>query len=239
MPEDVKLLSSRRAYEFGTDELRLTTLSMAAIVQQIQQRFNFQNAGVGTPPLTFGPVTVTMPPGLVFNNGGWATPEPEGQIIPIRSIHFEPRRIVIDVAGPSSCIDTIFTALYEFLGGLKAPDGAPVISKPHRTLDYSDLVARLAFPLEAPTAPGLQGVFARALGVAESVVSEVLVPTITVQVQSLATEYPGVAPSDSRFLQLALRAGTKPDEHIYFSSAPLDSEAHLRYLSELETLLAM
>ena len=34
-----------------------------------------------------------------------------------------------------------------------------------------------------------------------------------------------------------LRSGTRPDEHIYFSGAPLDSEAHLAYLTELATAL--
>ena len=45
-------------------------------------------------------------------------------------------------------------------------------------------------------------------------------------------------PEESYALTLGLRAGTKPEEHIYLSGAPLDSEAHLSYLNELEAILS-
>lgn len=73
MPQDIKLIASRRAYEFPPDALRLTMLSLAPIVQRLQEIFAFQFAQVGTPSPTFGPVAQTLPPGLVFTMGTFAS----------------------------------------------------------------------------------------------------------------------------------------------------------------------
>src|SRR5258708_3755498 len=102
MPEQIAVLTSRRAYEFAADQLRLTILSTQPVYSQMQQAFQFQAVQVGTPQETFGPVPQTSPPGLVFGLG--AAVSPEGQVIPIRALVFEPRRIVLDVAGPSQSV---------------------------------------------------------------------------------------------------------------------------------------
>ncbi len=63
-----------------------------------------------------------------------------------------------------------------------------------------------------------------------------MIPTFSVQFYPAEQELAHVPSiNDIHALTLALRAGTKPQEHIYFSGAPLDSETHLRYLDELET----
>src|SRR5579884_729070 len=105
MLEQVKLLASRRAYEFSPDALRLTTLSIELVQQQLRQLFSFQSSTVGSPIPTFGVVPASYPPGAVFNLGVWIYHEE--QIVPIRFMHFEQNRIVIDVAGPSTAIDEI------------------------------------------------------------------------------------------------------------------------------------
>ena len=69
MLEQVKILTSRRAYEFGADAIRLSTLSIQPIQQQIQQLFGFQSSTIGSPIPTFGAVPATYPPGIVFNLG--------------------------------------------------------------------------------------------------------------------------------------------------------------------------
>jgi hypothetical protein len=71
---------------------------------------------MGSPIATFGEVSVTYPPGFVFAMGVWISQEK--QILPIRFIHFEQRRIVIDVVGPSSAITAIFEQLRHFLSEL-------------------------------------------------------------------------------------------------------------------------
>lgn len=51
-------------------------------------------------------------------------------------------------------------------------------------------------------------------------------------------EYPGLGSvADGQLLQYALRAGTRPEDGVYFSGAPLDSETHREYLAQLEGAL--
>ncbi len=68
--------------------------------------------------------------------------------------------------------------------------------------------------------------------------SKVIIPTVAVQTFSKDEVLPAVpSANDAHAFTLALRSGTRPDEHIYYSGAPLDSEAHLSYLKELEVTL--
>src|SRR5215204_4310238 len=114
MPDRVRILSARRAYEFGRDDLRLTMLSSLEIRQRIQQQFNFEVAQVATPVQTFGPVPTSLPPGLVFDVGSARLPEGPS-VLPIRFIHFEALRIVIDAVGPSASIDLVFDQIKEIV----------------------------------------------------------------------------------------------------------------------------
>src|SRR5260221_5979497 len=113
MLEQVKLLTSRRAYEFRPDDLRISMLSTKPVQEQIQQLFQFQTAMMGTPIATFGDVPVTYPPGFVFDMGVWISQDK--QIIPIRFLHFEQSRIVIDVAGPPVALTPSFHGLRQLL----------------------------------------------------------------------------------------------------------------------------
>src|SRR5437588_505316 len=80
----------------------------------------------------------------------------DGQVVPIRFLHFEQRRIVIDVAGRSSAIDAIFEQLRQALTQLHAADGSPTVGKHECVLDYSEISARFSFPLDAIFAPTLR-----------------------------------------------------------------------------------
>jgi hypothetical protein len=237
MLEQVKLLSSRRAYEYRPDDLRLSTLSIKPVQEQIQRLFQFQSAVMGSPMPTFGEVPVTYPPGFVFNMGMWISEDK--QIIPIRLLHFEQRRIVIDVAGPSSAIVAIFEHLLHFLSELQAPDGSFIVGESERILDQTVISAQFPFSMDAIFAPPLRNLFMRALDVNSSNEEFALVSTIVMQKHPEGQELSRPAnPEESYTLTLGQRAGTKPEEHIYLSSAPLDSEAHLIYLSELEEILS-
>jgi len=236
MPEDIKVLASRRAYEFHTDDLRLSTLSMKPVQVQIQQLFQFQAAAMGSPLPTFGNVPVTYPPGMVFNMGTWLTPDE--QLIPIRLLHFEQRRVVIDVTGPSSTITAIFERLQQFLSELQAADGSPVIGKPERILDYSEIVARFPFSLESFFVPSLGNLFARIAHKDAKNIKLSIAPVFVIQTFPENEEVAALGvPSDPYAFTFALRTGTRPEEHIYASNAPLDSEAHLSYLNELGSSL--
>jgi hypothetical protein len=236
MLEQIKILSSRRAYEFRQDDIRLTTLSTKLVQQQFQELFRFQTSAMGSPSPTFGDVPATYPPGFVFDMGAWLTPD--DQLVPIRFLHFEQRRIVVDVAGPSSAITGIFERVKQFFADLHAPDGSPVIEAPERILEYSEITARYPFALDALIAEPFRKLLTAHLP-DSSQASGMMIPTFSVQFYPANQELEGVpSVGDVRALTFTLRSGTQPQDHIYFSGAPLDSETHLRYLHELEAALA-
>ncbi len=233
MPEQIKILSSRRAYEFQQDNLRLSILCTKPVQEQLQELFRFQTSVMGSPTPTFGDVPATYPPGIVFDMGVWISSNE--QLVPIRFLHFEQRRIVIDVAGPSSAITAIFDRVREFFSVLHAPDGSPVVGEPERILDYSEITVQYPFSLDVMIAEPFRKILNTALSENRNT-SNLMIPTFSVQFYPAEQELAHVPSiNDIHALTLALRAGTKPQEHIYFSGAPLDSETHLRYLDELET----
>lgn len=235
MASDLKLITSRRAYEFRMDELRLSLLCTPQVQEQIGRAFAFQAGGLGTPPPTFGPIQATVPPGLIYNFGSWQGPNESPT--PVRFIHFEQRRIVIDIAGPSSVIDSIFQALRELVKDLAIADGSPVIGEVERTLDYSEFSGRFSFDLNELLAPKAQSSLRRAMNLGQQDVDSMIVlPSITMSTHRADEEFSGAVP-ESKQLMLAVRAGTRPEDGVGFSGAPLVSEAHHQYLTELEKAL--
>lgn len=236
MAEQVKLLTSRRAYEFRTDDLRLSMLSIKPMQEQITQIFQFQTAMMAQPIATFGEVPTTYPPGFVFDMGVWVSQEE--QIVPIRFLHFEQNRIVIDVAGSSSAITAIYEQLCHFLSKIQMPDGSSIIGKPERVLDYTVISAQFPFTLDAVFAPPLQKLFTKVIGANANNQEFTLASTVVMQIHPSGQVMAKVAsPEDNNAFTFGLRAGTRPEEHIYLSSAPLPSDAHLNYLNELEAAL--
>src|SRR5258708_20782431 len=140
MLEQVKLLTRRRGYEFRPDELRISMLSTKPVQEQIQQLFQFQTAMMGTPIATFGDVPVTYPPGFVFDMGVWISQDK--QIIPIRFLHFEQSRIVIDVAGPSSAITAIFLQIRTFFSKLKIPNCKTIVAVAKAVLYFNPITCK-------------------------------------------------------------------------------------------------
>ena len=236
MAGQVRLLSSRRSYEFSPDHIRLTILSERQHVDRIRNLFEFQIAQVATPMPTFGVPAATIPPGLVFNYG---VARMTGGDVPIRMLHFEQSRIVVDVAGPSQAIESIFGATLELLSDAQAPDGTPAIGTPTHVLDYSELSIGFGAPLTGVFAPPVWSALSRALGSADGRRDLVAVPSFRFRFQPADEEFPG-APGgpDHELYHLELRAGTKPSESIVFSGAPLESDAHLKLIDELEVALS-
>jgi hypothetical protein len=236
MLEQEKILTSRRAYEFRPDALRLSSVSIQPIQQQIQQLFNFQSSVIGTPMQMFGEVPITLPPGVVFNFGAWI--HEEEHIVPIRFLHFEQYRIIIDVAGPTAAIDGIADRLFLFLSGIQAADGSPVVGEPERVLDYSEITARFPYPLDAIFSRPLRRLLSKTMSISSGDKTMTMIPNVAIQAFPSDKVLPAVPSSnDPHAFTLTLRSGTQPEEHIYFSGAPLRSEAHLAYLNELVTSL--
>lgn len=225
--DNVRFLTARRAYEFGPDDIRLSTLSTPPVEVRLRELFQFRTAVMGSPAPMFGDVPASYPPGYVFDVGFWISPE--GELVPIRFIHFELQRIVIDVAGKSSAIESIYQLVREAVAGIQTPDGSPVIGEPHTIRDYSELTAQCNFPLDAIIPRSLRGVFSKYSGVAQGD-SRLLLPSLTVD-SGKSGEVSTSQPTTSTFT-FAIRVGTKPEEHEYFSGAPLESDTHLTYLTE-------
>lgn len=233
MLQEVKIIASRRAYEFRPDDLRLSAISTKPVQEQIQQLFNFQASLMATPAAMFGDVPATYPPGFVFDMGVWIGPD-EQVLVPIRFLHFEQRRIVIDIAGPSFAIDGIFERLQHFFSALRAPDGSPIIGEPEQILDFSEITAKYPFSLDAMLANPFRKALEAVVGEKGSNEKQVLLPTLAIRSFPNDHELEAVtAPNDVRGFTLALRAGTRPEERIYYSGAPLTSDVHLAYLKEL------
>src|SRR5262249_41436956 len=226
--DDIKFVTARRAYEFGPDQLRLSALCTPPVEERLRALFHFRIAAMGSPTPTFGEVPSVFPPGYVFDMGFWLSPEEV--LVPIRFIHFEPERIVIDVTGKSDAITPIYDLLWEAVGSIQTPDGSTVIGKPANIREYTEISAHCAFPFDALIAPGVRRILAaRNEGMA-------LIPTLAVHATDPKIAFAGMQPAWA--FNFAIRVSTRPEEQMCFSSAPLESDAHLEYLQELAQALA-
>lgn len=232
----VRILTARKGYEFRLDDLRLTMLCTEPILRAIAEALGFKGVAVTTPPATFGPVQATLPAGAVFQLGTWLTPD--AQMVPIRFLHIEPQRIVIDVAGPSSAVDATYQRLRAIVSEMTAPDGYPILGEPVRVLSFSELSFHLPVSPAAIFAPQVRELFTRAFPQAEPAEETILVPSLQVQALPASQEYTGdVSVADGRTFSLALRASTKPSEHALFSGAPLDTDSHQAFVASLQSAL--
>jgi hypothetical protein len=230
--EDTKIITARRAYEFRRDDLRISMLSLAEVRQQIQQTFAFQIAEIAPPAPTFGPVQGTLPPGVVFDFGTTRTPG-DYAATPIRFLHFEPTRIVVDVAGPSSAIDYTFQQLREILNETPAPDGTSSIGDPERVRNYSEITVHFDFDLEDLIGGPFLKLAKETFGGQD------------LEILPLGFKFRAMDPSDearageigtfafSRGNQLEYRAETSPKDRIYFSVTELPTDQHLAWLESL------
>lgn len=237
MVRDVRILTARRAYEFRMDELRLSAFTTGPVAQKVIAAFAFRSFDVAQPMPTFGPVTRTLPPGAVFNWGSLSLAD--GSLAAVRFLHFEQQRIVFDVAGPSSAVDLAFETLGAAIAGVRTPDGYAAIGEPVGIREYSELTVRLFISVADLLPASLRQVYTKAAaGIGESLALSP-VPHLGVYPAPAAGNYPGIpAGVDSfRSFTLALRKDSPLDGDVYFSAAPLSTEAHVAYLQEVEEAL--
>ena len=222
MPQDVTLYSARRSYEFAVDDIRLTMLT--ALQSLIHQTFSFQVAQIGTPTPTFGEVPITSPPGIVFGNGAFLGLD--GSYVPIRFLHIEPRRIVIDVAAKTQAIDAVFERLREIFAEVRSPDGAPVLGEPASIRDSSEIGVRLPTSPIALIPEPIRSIVHEVLQQTSGSSDVVLVPMLRIIGQSPANEYgTHIAPYPA--FQIEPRGGSDVGANHFFSLAPLSSDEHM------------
>jgi hypothetical protein len=64
-------------------------------------------------------------------------------------LHFEQRRIVIDVAGRSPAITDIYERLHQFFAEVHAPDGSPIIGEPEHIVHAPRPFVNVLLPTES------------------------------------------------------------------------------------------
>jgi hypothetical protein len=232
VPKDVRILAARRSWEFRPDDIRLTFLTLPELQSLIRGHFEFQTVIVGTPLPTFGPAVQSVPPGLVFDNGGVAI---DKRHVPIRFLHFEVSRIVVDVAGPSEAAEAVYSQLIDLLKDRRSPDGAPVLGKPYRSIEMSQISARVSFPVDALFAPAF--VDASLAFAQNSEKGLRLAPNIYWRASDAESEFQGIVDGDPTAFQIAPRAGYPVGSGQCFSAAPLPTSRHIEYLSRLEQVI--
>jgi hypothetical protein len=225
-----RIINASRAYEYRTDDIRLTVLSMPEVVERIRKTFGFESAEVDSPPPLFGPVPRTFPPGLVFDIGVLA----DANIpTPIRFLHIEQRRVVVAVAGPSSAIDEVFRQLNETVSDVFAPDGTPALGHPVGTKDHSDIRIQLPFAPEMLVPGPIRTLFGQTLEPLLPGTKTAIVPRLLISIEPLEQEY---RPSESivqQAISLELRQDTNIQDRIYYSQAPLATDEHLAFLAKV------
>lgn len=225
-----KIVSARRSYEFLPTELRLTMLSLEDIRRRIQEHFEFDVNEIQMPPAVFGQVQPTVPPGIVFQVG--VVQLSTSERAPVRFLHFEPNRIVIDVAGSSSFIDGVFNQLSELLATAYLPDGSPSIGDIARILDYSEVSYQLGFAPEQLISSPLQlhaGTLFSKQGQSTNVVPA--------GIRFISPHESGdVEKSDVYTLEIANLE--QPDSGVYRSIADLPTDEHLAWLKTLSEELS-
>jgi len=142
--------------------------------------------------------------------------------VPIRLLHLEPARVVIDVAYSSDVIEPIFQRLREVARQFQAPDGGPSIEgEPQHVRDHSELTFRVAANplLWLSTAPWQQLV--GPLDVDERIIATVALAKVNSRspLVPISAGAPTVA-------SVELRQGTAPDDGVFYSAAPLRTAEH-------------
>ncbi len=225
MAEDVKVVTARRAYLYRLDDIRLSTLTTNEVASQLQREFAFKAGTIATPAPFFGLIPDTNPPGLVYDHGSWRL---SGQApLLIRFLHFEPQRVVIDVAGPSSAIDEVFRRLNELLSEVQTADGAPVLGEPVGEMNYSEITAQLGFEYgQLVSKPLLEA----AERLSASGMSGGYPSSISFRVGESSQEIGPYTPN----LAIQMRAGTREEERIFFSALWATTDDNIAWLEDLE-----
>jgi len=234
MLRDIQLLASRRAWEFAADAIRLSMLTSTGVINAVRESFQFSIAQVASPMETFGPIPAVIPPGLVFNYGLLPyTPEASAGV---RFLHIEPRRVVLDISGPSAALQVGYDGLREILSELRTTEGDPVIGEPIRQLDVSEIRYRMDADLERLVIPEAWQVLRQHLGPDDSSIR--FSPSLITSLLPSNELFQGRIPQASQQATLEMRFGTEPGDGVLFSSAPLTSDAHIEMLEALDRALS-
>lgn len=164
----------------------------------------------------------------------------EGGVVPITWVGFNDRRIVVQVLGDSADAHAVYLAISERLVELYPGfrNAAPLVFN-----EETSCVARLDFEWTALLSPVVIEQIAKLVGELSTEDVRRIIKNVNVRftLGSVASdnslrEY-GITLYDPTVI-IEPRADVPLSERFYFTSSPCDSDAHLKFVSELETRLS-
>lgn len=178
---------------------------------------------------------------LIFSSGLF---NHRGKSFNILSMIFESRKITIQLRGPSTVADALYSAVTKVLGSIMSRVGDPKFDpllKVEETacvatlnLDFKDFVSRSLWRfVQNEGKESLGTKYGRPKSVAFKNLSfEIRYEPVNPQLE----EYDVVLAN--KFLTIEPRVGTPQSERRFFTSSPTDSETHISILEGLEAAVA-
>ena len=234
MIEDFRVLSARREYVFGADQLRLSMVNTPGVQNLLRQTFSFKATQQGAGLPLFHPSIPSNPPGIVFAGGAWANPD--GHVVFIRGLSFDVLRMVIDIVGHSHDIDVIATTILDMVNSQRTFDGNNILGDIKSTRDYSEVSAVFPYPVSKMLHPNVRETVEKWLP-SHGPLKKWL-PQIHWQAIDPSEPYPGETQIEGHVSAIGTRMGSAENEHLFFSSAALDTQQHYDYLVELSNVLS-
>jgi len=225
--KDIVDLTVAQIRVFAVDVIPFRALRTQEVLGRFKQQLGFAQ-------VMLDPVA----PAIGFQGGKI---EVDGQGFVIEGLAIEPRRMQLQVLGPSRVADACYAAVREVIAGCDREGSTK--ADPIVTSQETSCSVTLAFHVERLFAKQVLS-FAR-----EDLLPRAALPGSKAIVRSLKLEVGiGYSVQDQRIkdhdislspkqLVIEPRVGTRLEEQRYFTSSPLDSEAHLTVLEMLETRL--
>lgn len=221
----------RQTRYYGPDVMPYVMISRRGALSDLQATYHFESMSVAEGE--DGPVQVTL------RSGGFVIRQ---EPVVITQLIMEPRRIELRVAGCTAFADTIMRDLELWvrrMGGLH--DEVPLTD--FVLEEQSTLVAHLGFTSERLLNPALLGVvesFEPDPAMKAAADTRTVLEQVRFAVELKAVDYSmaeHLMPIQPRFLSLCPRPTADPAGQIYECQAPLSTDRHIAFLTELEKAL--
>lgn len=227
MPDKVRILNATRIYEFEPDAIALSIISTDRVGRVLSSALGIPSDAA----VTLGSPISTELGGVIFQQGSITDHE---QTIVVRRLLIQPRLLSITVVESSSrSTDTVLHVIRNALSSVKTSTNRPIIGDYKSIRDHSELTAHLDFPSNAPFSTE----FMRAVTLPD--VKPEWAWGLTAVAIANEQPYPGDPQPNllTPWWHLSPRQGTKLEDRIYYSAAPLDTEAHEQLLAQVENSL--